>query len=237
MWVTRRCPPPRPASGVEICRIWPLATETAHKPRRSPAGAAKVISRPSRDHERPACNFRIDQLPWRPPSGFINHSARVPSLSDTNAICWPSSEMAGRSSSHAPDVRGRASEPSSRAVQRCRIPVRDELNTRRSTDRINRRIQVASIAIGDEFHRTEILSDVDTNQRLVDVIQSTRPASCRRLRFVVQRTHRFLPSTVDPVRGSADATTDRAPPSSGSLRKSGRSRLASATGRSRGAMW
>ena len=40
-------------------------------------------------------------------------------------------------------------------------------------DWINRGIEVTRITFREEFHRTEVPPDVDTNQRLVDVIQST----------------------------------------------------------------
>jgi hypothetical protein len=57
--------PTASASGVGICRIWPFRTETAHRARRSPAGAAKVnlasVARPRKARG----DFRIDHFPRR----------------------------------------------------------------------------------------------------------------------------------------------------------------------------
>jgi hypothetical protein len=66
------------------------------------------------------------------PSAPTSQIAReVPRL-DTNPMVDESGDHVGRSSTASPVVNSRASVPSSRDVQMCRLPLRVELNARRS---------------------------------------------------------------------------------------------------------
>jgi hypothetical protein len=57
---------------------------------------------------------------------------RRPPRSDTNATCYPSGEIAGRSSMASLDVNGRASVPSGFDVHRLRFAGHVELTTIRT---------------------------------------------------------------------------------------------------------
>src|SRR5262245_58301613 len=110
----------------------PSAMEMDHSPGQSPAPALYMIWRLSDDQFSLPRGDTSASLRGAPPSGLMSQIARWPSRSETNATCWPSGEKLGQALNDAPDVRGRWSEPSWRAVQRCRFPLRDELKTSRS---------------------------------------------------------------------------------------------------------
>src|SRR5258707_15248797 len=121
------------AAGPGVARrvVCPSTTETDQRLGRSPAEAAYAIRRPSGDHVKLPRTPTSATFFGAPPSALMTQMVRGPLRSDTNAICCPSGEKDGRSSSEFPEVSGRASEPSNRAVHRCRLPARDEAKTNR----------------------------------------------------------------------------------------------------------
>jgi hypothetical protein len=75
------------------------------------------MKRPSLVQVRPPFNTAWTTLRGDPPSAAMSQMPLTPPRSDANATCCPSGEKTGRWSSALPDVNGRASDPSTRAIQ------------------------------------------------------------------------------------------------------------------------